>query len=76
MIEDAETGKPVTTCMRGDIRFVAGDLVRADLTLFCTPEGEPVLDGNPEIGENGKPRTAVFRFLVARVEAAGSPAPA
>lgn len=67
-IEDAETGKPITTCVRGIIRFAADDLVRADLELFCTADGEPITDGAPVLGDDGEPLTAVFRFRVARME--------
>lgn len=74
VIEDAATGKPITTCARGSIRFSADDLICADLTLFCTADGEPVLDGHMP-GGDGKPRTAVFRFMVARMEVQVPPSP-
>jgi hypothetical protein len=76
LILDAETGKPITTCMRGQLRFAADDLINADLTLYCTAAGEPILDSAPEFDEGGEALTGVFRFRVARMEVQEAARPA
>lgn len=67
-IFDAVTGKQITTCSAADITVHAdaNALVTADLTLFAGAEGEPLLDGMPEV-DGEEIRTATFPFLVAEM---------
>ena len=67
-ISDAVTGKLITTCTHADITVHAdaNALVTADLTLFADADGEPLLDGTPEV-DGEEIRTATFPFLVSEM---------
>ena len=65
-ITDALTGKPIRTCTGVTVRADMERLVTADLTMFATEGGLPLLDGEPVRDGDGF-RTGVFPFLVAEM---------
>lgn len=67
-ITDAVTGKLITTCTSADITVHADAdaIVTADLVLFADEQGEPLLDGMPEL-DGEEIRTGTFPFRVAEM---------
>lgn len=82
-IRDAATGEPITTAMSIKIGADAEHEITAELTQILGTDGQPARQGPPDpvtgrvpdialdIGEDGEPKTAVFRYIVAEMRVAG-----
>lgn len=65
-VTDAATGKRIATCLNVTVHADPGALVTADLTMFADEDGEPVLEGEPVLGD-GEILTGTFPFVVSEM---------
>lgn len=67
---------PITTITEFTLHAKATDLIWATVTMFADEDGQPVyrtsLDRKLHLGEDGKPVTGTFRFLVTEMRVAAS----
>ena len=69
VVTDTQTGADITTATDVQIHAPIDGMVTADLTMFTDAEGHPIgNDGKVCLGEDGKPLTGVFRFMVAEMQ--------
>jgi hypothetical protein len=65
-VTDALTGNPIRTCTGIVVRVDMESLITADLTMFATGGGLPLLDGEPVL-DGREIRAGVFPFLVSEM---------
>ena len=84
VIRDADTGKVIPTAARIVVDAGSRDWITAELTQLVGTDGQPARPGPRDlvtgrtpplaidIGDDGKPKTAVFRYIVTRMSVAES----
>ncbi len=65
-ITDADTGKPILTCLSAVIKADVKSPITADLTMFVDADGQPLLAGEP-VPDGDEFRVGTFTFLVAEM---------
>ena len=69
VITDTQTGADITTAMDVQVHAPADGIVTADLTMLTGEDGKPIgNDGKVCLGDDGTPRTGVFRYMVAEMQ--------